>query len=88
MAISVPIKVDAHVLLTPALLNAKLAELNKRPPVMSFAEFHDTMGFVDGGWTLLLQQGFPTTGDPAKLGNGWVNATSARAWFGDQGWTS
>ncbi len=88
MSIPVPIRVDNHVLLTPALLNAKLAELGKRPSTMSFAEFHDQMGFVDGSWTLLLAQGFPTTGDPANAKNGWVNATSARAWFTSEGWTS
>ncbi len=88
MSIPVPITVDAFRLLTPTLLNTKLAELGKRPPVMSFAEFHDTMGFTGGSWTLLLQQGFPTSGDPGNVKNGWVNATSARAWFSDQGWTS
>ncbi len=85
MAIPVPIKVDAHVLLTPALLVTKLDELGRRPAVMSFAEFNNTMGFTDGSWTLLLQQGFPTTGN-ADYGH--VNATSARAWFTSQGWTS
>ncbi len=88
MSIPIPIRCDNHILLTPALLNAKLAELGKRPAIMSFGEFHDQMGFTDGGFTLLLQQGFPTGGDPANPKNGWVNATSARAWFTSEGWTS